>query len=91
MPIHDQRQFAKVTRGVMGQLFGLIVRKARKNSILPLEAIANRASMGADEWLAIEAGEVPDPSQLALIAAVLGLRPDRMATIVQICQGAWTS
>jgi len=91
MSFDDQRRFAETTRRVWGQLFGIFMRQARKNSILSMEAVANLAGMGADEWLAMEAGLVPDPSQLKLIAAVLGLRPEQMATMVQICRGAWAS
>jgi len=89
MMIHDQKRFSETTRRVWGQLFGIFIRKARENSVLPLEAVANLAGMGAQQWLAMERGQVPDPSQLELITAVLGLSPEQMANIVQICRGAW--
>jgi transcriptional regulator with XRE-family HTH domain len=73
----------------VGQLFGIFMRKARENSVLPMEAIANLAGMGAEQWLAMEGGRVPDPSQLELIAAVLGLSWEQMANMVLICRGAW--
>ena len=43
-------------RRVWGQLFGIIMRKARQNSCVPMEAIALLAGMSTEEWLAVESG-----------------------------------
>jgi transcriptional regulator with XRE-family HTH domain len=89
MSIRNQRQFYEVTRKVWGQLFGIFMRKARQNSCLPMEAIALLAGMSTTEWLAVESGNVPDPAQLKSMAAALGMGPEQMGTVVQICRGAW--
>ena len=89
MSIRNQKQFNEVTRKVWGQLFGIFMRKARQNSCLPLEAIALLAGMSSSEWLAVESGDVPDPALLKPMAAALGLGPEQMGTMVQMCRGAW--
>jgi len=89
MSIRNQRKFREVTRKVWGQLFGIFMRKARENCCLPLEAIALLAGMCTSEWLAIEAGAVPDPAQLEPMAAALGMSPEQMGVAVRICKGAW--
>jgi len=89
MPIRNRKKSREVIRKVWCQLFGIVVRKARENSVLSLEAIANLAGMDTQQWLAMEAGEVPDPSRLELMAAVLNLNPEQMAKTVLICRAAW--
>jgi transcriptional regulator with XRE-family HTH domain len=89
MSIRNQKQFNEVTRKVWGQLFGIFMRKARQNSCLRLEVIALLAGMSTSEWLAVESGDVPDPAQLKSMAAALGMGPEQMGTVVQICRGAW--
>jgi transcriptional regulator with XRE-family HTH domain len=91
MSIRNQKQFNEVTRRVWDQLFGIFMRKARQNSCLPLEAIALLAGMSSSEWLAVESGDVPDPAQLKFMAAALGMNPEQMGTVVQICRGAWAN
>ena len=87
--ICSQKKSGEVIRRVWGQLFGIFMRRARENSVLPLEAAARLAGMRVEEWLAIEAGRVPDPAQLDLMTAVLGLSPEEMGVAVRICEGAW--
>ena len=89
MSIRNQKQFNEVVRKVWGQLFGIFMRKARQNSCLPLEAIALLAGMSTAEWLAVESGQVPDPARLSSMAAALGMSPEQMGIVVQICRGAW--
>jgi hypothetical protein len=88
MSIRSQKKSSEVIRRVWGQLFGIFMRKARENSVLSLEGVARLAGMGVEEWLAIEAGRVPDPEQLDLMAAVLGLSPEEMGVAVRICRDA---
>ena len=87
--IRNQKTSREVIRRIWGQLFGIFMRQARKNSCLPLEATAILAGMSTEEWLDMEAGDVPDPTQLNLIAAVLGMSPEQMGVAVRICRGAW--
>ncbi len=89
MLVHSQEQYGEVIRKVWGQLFGIFMRKAREESYLPLAAIANLARMRVPEWLAMEAGQVPDPEKLEEIAAVLGIGLEKMEIAVQLCRGAW--
>ena len=89
MSIRNQKQFNEVTRRVWGQLFGIFMRKARQNSCVPVEVIALLAGMSTAEWLAVESGQVPDPALLKPMAAALGLEPEQMGTMVQMCRGAW--
>ena len=89
MSIPSRKQFREVTRKVWGQLFGIFMRRARENSCLPLEAVALLAGMSATEWLAIEAGQVPDPAQLDSMAAALGMSLEQMGGAVRICRDAW--
>ena len=91
MSIRNQKQFNEVTRRVWGQLFGIMMRKARLNSCVSMEVIALLAGMSAEEWLAIEAGAVPDPALLKPMAAALGMAPEQMGTAVQMCRGAWAN
>jgi hypothetical protein len=89
MSIRNQKKSREGTRKVWRQLFGIFMRKAREVSYLQLDGVARLAGMSTAEWLAIEGGQVPDPSQLELIAAVLGLAQEEMAKTVRICRGAW--
>ena len=91
MSIRNQKQFNDVVRRVWGQLFGIFMRKARQNSSVPMEVIALLSGMSAEEWLAVESGEVPDPAFLKPMTAALGIAPEQMGTMVQICRGAWTN
>jgi len=91
MSIRNQKQFNEVIRKVWGQLFGIFIRKATQNSCVSLEVIALLAGMSTSEWLAVESGQVPDPALLKPMAAALGLEPEQMGTMVQMCRGAWGS
>ena len=89
MSIRNQKRFHETTRKVWGPLFGIFMRKAREKSCLPLGATALLAGMSTSEWLAIESGQVPDPAQLNLMAAALGMSLEQMGGAVRICRGAW--
>jgi len=89
MMVYNQKRFSETTGKVLGQLFGIFMRKAREAGYLPLDGVARLAGMRTAEWLAIEDGQVPDPSQLELIAVVLGLTQEEMAKTVQVCRRAW--
>jgi transcriptional regulator with XRE-family HTH domain len=89
MSIRNQKKFHEITRKVWGQFFGILMRKAREKSCLPLEAMALLAGMSTSEWLDIEAGSIPGPAQLDLMAAALGMDSEKMGVAVRICRGAW--
>ena len=55
-----------------------------------MEELASLAGMESSEWLAVEAGRVPQSAaQLRLMAAALQFSKVQLATIIQICQVAW--
>jgi transcriptional regulator with XRE-family HTH domain len=55
-----------------------------------VEELASLAGMESSEWLAVEAGRVPQSAaQLRLMAAALQFSKVQLATIIQICQVAW--
>jgi hypothetical protein len=91
MSTRNQKQFNEVTRKVWGQLFGIFMRKARQNSCVRMEVIALLAGMSTAEWLAVESGDVPDPALLQPMAAALGMAPEQMGNMVQMCRGAWNN
>jgi hypothetical protein len=85
----DESARKEIVRKIWAQVFGIFIRKAREESLLPLAAIASLACMRVPEWLAMEAGDVPDPAELNYIAAVLGLSPEKRAVAARLCSGAW--
>ena len=55
-----------------------------------MEEVAHLAGMEASEWLAVEAGGVPETAaQLRLMGAALQFSKVQLATVVQLCRGAW--
>ena len=54
-------------------------------------ALARLAGMTSEEWLVMEAGRIPDPAQVDLIAGVLGLTPEQTEKAVRIHRLAWTA
>ena len=55
-----------------------------------MEEVARLAGMEPSEWLAVEAGGVPETAaQLRLMAAALQFSKVQLATIVQIRRVAW--
>lgn len=66
-------------------------RRAREASIFPLDGVARLAGMTSEEWLVMEAGRIPDPAQVDLIAGVLGLTPEQTEKAVRIHRLAWTA
>ena len=90
MTINNQEDFRRVQRLVWGKLFGLFIQKGRENRGCSVEEVARLAGMKLSEWLAVEAGRVPESAaQLRLMAAALQFSKVQLATIIQICQVAW--
>ncbi len=87
--IRNRRRFTETTRKVWAQLFGIFMRKAREACLFPLDGVARLAGMTTQEWLAMEAGQVPDPSQLDLIGASARAYPGADGLAVRICRDAW--
>jgi len=90
MTINNQEDFRRVQRLVWGKLFGLFIQKGREKRGCTVEEVARLAGMEPSEWVAVEAGRVPESAaQLRLMAAALQFSKVQLATIVQICGVAW--
>jgi len=85
--VQDAPQAA--SRESWGRIFGACVEKIREASGRSLEQAARLSGMEASEWISIEAGLVPDPSQLQPMSDALGVRRDKIMMLACLCQGAW--
>jgi DNA-binding XRE family transcriptional regulator len=82
-------EVAVMERQAMGRLFGHGIEQMRKNTGLSIDEAAVAAGMEATEWLAIEAGRVPnDWEQLRTMGAAINLRPEQIAIYASICKRA---
>lgn len=86
---YGQDDLNPVRRLVWGRLFGQCVGKTREAAGRSVAEAAHLAGMEASEWLAVEAGFVPDPSKLRPMADALERRYHRIATMAVLCRGAW--
>ena len=90
MTINNQEDFHRVQRLVWGRFFGLFIQKGREKRGCSVEEVAPLAGMEPSEWLAVEAGHVPQSAaQLRLMGAALQFSKVQLATVVHLCQGAW--
>ncbi|WP_348262619.1 helix-turn-helix transcriptional regulator [Telmatobacter sp. DSM 110680] len=90
MTINNQEDFHRVQQLVWGKLFGIFIQKGREKRGCTVEEVAHLAGMGPSEWLAVEAGRIPESAaQLRLMAAALQFSKVQLATIIQICRAAW--
>jgi hypothetical protein len=79
-----------IERQAMGLLFGSGIEEMRKSAGLSIDEAAVAAGMNAAEWLAVEAGKVPDSwERMRMMGAAINLRPEQIALYAFICQGAW--
>jgi len=77
-------------RRSQGRLFGRFIAGVRENQNRSIEQVATLAGMTMCEWLAVEAGRVPnDPNQLRQIADALEVGHDKIAIFALICREAW--
>jgi transcriptional regulator with XRE-family HTH domain len=90
MKINNQEDFQRVQRLVWGRFFGIFVQKGREKRGCSVEELAYLAGMNASEWLAVEAGHVPQSAdQLRLMGAVLQFNKVQLATMIQLCRPGW--
>jgi hypothetical protein len=85
----NEDALCQVRRMAWGRLFGNCIEETRIACDRSVDEAARLAGMGTSEWLAIEAGLVPDPAQLNPMSDALGLGFDKIAVLAFICQGAW--
>ena len=88
--IFSQQDLHRIQRQDWGRLFGRLIRTGREKRGRSVEEVASLAGMEISEWLAIEAGHVPETAaQLHSMAAALGCTDTQMATLVCLCRDAW--
>ena len=66
-----------------------VYRKTREAAGRSVEEAAHLAGMERREWVAIEAGYVPDPAQLRPMADALEIGYDKIAMLAVLCREAW--
>jgi transcriptional regulator with XRE-family HTH domain len=85
-------EIATIRRQAWGQLFGAGIAEARRTAGLSVEQAAAAAGMEASEWLAVEAGHVPEGwEQLRAMADAIDVPHDQIALYTFMCQEAWQS
>ncbi len=77
-------------RLVWGRLFGNCIEATRMAGGRSAEQIAHLAGMETSEWLAIEAGRVPETAaELRSMAGALECGYERIANLARLCGEAW--
>ena len=90
MTINSQEDFDRVNRQVWGQLFGLFIQKGREKESRSVEEAAGMAGMERSEWLAVEAGRVPETAaQVRSMAGALEFSGAQLANVTCLCRDAW--
>jgi hypothetical protein len=89
MTIYVQDEPQVASRESWGRIFGACIEKIREAGGHSLEEAARLSAMETSEWMSIEAGFVPDPSQLQPMSDALGIRRDKIMMLACLCQGAW--
>ena len=80
----------EIRRQSMGRLFGFCIQETRKNARLSIEDAARLSGMELTEWMAIEAGNVPqDINRLRAMAGALEISFETVASMVLVCRAAW--
>ena len=80
----------EIRRQSMGRLFGFCIRETRENAGLSIEDAARLSGMELTEWMAIEAGNVPqDINRLRAMAGALEISFETVASMVLVCRAAW--
>jgi hypothetical protein len=86
---HAQKNAHGASRESWGRIFGACIGKIWQASGRSLDRVARLSGMEASEWMSIEAGFVPDPSQLQPMSDALGIRCDRVLMLAGLCLGTW--
>ena len=77
-------------RLVWGRFFGSCIEATRMAGGHSAEQTAHLAGMETSEWLAIEAGRVPETAaELRSMAGALECGYERIANLAQLCGEAW--
>ena len=90
MQIKCQETLRQSDNRFWGQIFGLSIKSGREKNAFSVEQAASLAGMEPSEWLAVEAGRVPENAeQLRSMAGALGFSNAQLGTLVLFCKGAW--
>jgi transcriptional regulator with XRE-family HTH domain len=90
MLISNQSAFTPARHQLYARLFGRCIEKIRESKCQSLEETATLAGMESSEWVAIEAGHVPDDAaQLQSMAGALECHYDEIVNLALVCKGAW--
>jgi len=84
-----RRRFTALRRQSWGRLFGTFFRDARLERGRSVEDVAGAAGMEVGEWVAVEAGQVPDWALTCRMADALGVDRMGIASLVLFCHEAW--
>lgn len=84
-----QNDFNLLRRRVWGRLLGSLIRENREMNGRSVEEAVRLAGMEASEWRAVEAGQVPNRTQLRFMADAIGIGRDEIATSAIFCRDAW--
>jgi transcriptional regulator with XRE-family HTH domain len=89
MTIYVQDDHQVASSESWGRIFGACTEKIREASGRSLEQVARLSGMETSEWMSIEAGFVPEPSQLQPMSDALGIRRYKIHMLAALCLGAW--
>ena len=90
MYTHIDHDLSLFRRQVWGRLFGSCIEATRMAGGRSAEETAHLAGMETSEWLAIEAGRVPETAaELRSMAGALECGFERIANLARLCGEAW--
>jgi transcriptional regulator with XRE-family HTH domain len=90
MYTHIDHDLILFRRQVWGRLFGSCIEATRMAGGRSAEQAARLAGMETSEWLAIEAGRVPETAaELRSMAGTLECGFERIANLARLCGEAW--
>jgi hypothetical protein len=90
MYTYIENNLSLTRRLVWGRLFGSCIEVTRMAGGRSAEQIAHLAGMETSEWLAIEAGRVPETAaELRSMAGALECGFERIANLARFCGQAW--
>ena len=80
----------EIRRRSFGRMFGFGIRETRESAGLSIEEAARLSGMALSEWMAIEAGSVPQElNTLRAMAETLQVDFEVIASMVLVCRDAW--